>query len=249
MDGESRPRGTRRSASPRTGRRRSGAPGPFQGIPPEAVDFLAGLSLNNNTAWFESHRSYYERFVVQPMRSLVVEFGEWFEAEIDAGIETRPQIGRAIGRLRRDTRFTQDKRPYRETVWIIFRNRRAVMTTLGFYWELTPARYLYGMGFYSAPPLVMHAVRERALAAPDRFLAAVAPIEARPEFHVAGERYRRTTMPGPGTPERLAFWLDRRNLYVEASRPHDDVLRSPALVDLLWEAWSRLVPLYRFLRG
>lgn len=218
----------------------------FEGFTSEAIAFLAGLAANNEVGWFESHRPEYERFLVAPMRALVGEFGEWLEAEVDAGMETRPQIGRAIGRMRRDTRFARDKRPYKETVWIVFRNPRAVPTMLGFYWELSPTRYVYGMGFYSAPPAVMRAVREQALAAPERFYAAVAPIEARPEFEVSGEPYRRTSM--PGAPERLRFWLDRKNLYVNVSRSHDDALFSRALVSVLWDAWERLIPLYRFLK-
>lgn len=220
--------------------------GPFEGIPREAVDFLRALARNNDTAWFDRHRPEYDSYVVEPMRRLVREFSDWMNAEVDAGIESRPQVGRAIGRIRRDTRFSRDKRPYKETVWIIFRNRRAVMTTLGFYWELTTTGYLYGMGFYSAPPRVLRAVRERALAEPAKFREAIAPIGARPELRASGEPYRRSSM--PGAPEDLRFWLDRKNLYVGASRPHDDVLHSRALVDLVWDAWDGLVPLYRFLR-
>jgi len=218
----------------------------FQGFSPVAVAFLAGLKEHNDPIWFEDHRADYERYIVEPMRALVSEFGDWFEAEVDAGIETRPQVGRAIGRIRRDTRFTSNKRPYKETVWVIFRNRRAVMTTLGFFWELGVDRWVYGMGFYSAPPPVLQAIRDRALAAPERFYAAVAPVEARPDLLVSGEPYRRTRM--TGAPPRLVHWLDRRNLYVEGARPHDEVLYGRGLVDFLWDTWEHLVPLYRFLR-
>ncbi len=218
----------------------------FQGFSPAAVTFLAGLKEHNDTTWFEDHRSDYERFLVQPMRALVTEFREWFEAEVDAGIETRPQVGRAIGRIRRDTRFTGDKRPYKETVWVIFRNRRAVMGTLGFYWELGVERWAYGMGFYSAPPRVLQAIRERALAAPERFCDALAPIEERRDFEVQGQPYHRSRM--AGAPARLVHWLDRRNLYVDGTRPHDEILYGPGLVDFLWDSWRRLVPLYWFLR-
>ncbi len=219
----------------------------FEGFSPDAAQFLVGLKEHNDPAWFEAHRPEYERHVLLPMRALVAEFGEWLEAEVDAGIETRPQVGRAIGRLRRDTRFSRDKRPYKETVWIIFRNRQAVMTTLGFFWELGVDRWVYGMGFYSAPPRVLQAIRERALAAPGRFLEAVAPLEDRPDFHVSGEPYLRTRL--PDAPAPLVHWLDRKNLYVEGARPHDEVLYSRDLVGFLWDAWERLVPLYWFLRG
>lgn len=36
-------------------------------------------------------------------------------------------------------------------------------------------RWVYGMGFYSAPPRVLQAIRDRALAAPECSYAAAAP--------------------------------------------------------------------------
>ena len=235
-------------------RRQAPAGEPFRGFSPQALEFLTGLQANNDTAWFEAHRADYDRFVLGPMRALAAEFGEWFEAEVDAGLDTRPVVGGAIGRLRRDTRFSSDKRPYKQSVWLVFRNRNTVMGNLGFYWDLSPSRYCYGMGFYSALPRVLRSIRERALDNPDRFRAAVAGLlEAAPPsgtgspFDIEGEPYRRSSM--PGAPEDLVRWLDRKNLYVEAGRPHDPTLASRDLVALLWDAWERLVPLYWFLRG
>ncbi len=225
----------------------SGRLEPFRGFSPGAVAFLAGLRERNDVAWFEVHRPEWERLLLEPMRSLAAEFTEWFPAEVDAGIDVRPRVGGAIGRLRRDTRFTDDKRPYKEAVWLFYRNKRAKVPTLGFFWELNLKGYIYGMGFYAAEPRVLRAIRERALDRPERFSSAIAPVETSPDLHVSGDRYRRSQM--PGAPERIAYWLDRKNLYVEAERPHDDILYSPALTDLLWEAWGRLVPLYRFLKG
>lgn len=218
----------------------------FQGLAPAAVDYLRELAANNDAVWFEANRERYERLIVEPLRALVTEFGEWMHHEVDPGMEVRPQIGRAIGRIRRDTRFSKDKSPYRDSVWVVFRNRAVALNSLAFYWELTTREHLYGMGFYAAPPRVLRAVRERALADPEGFYDVVTPIEEDAEFRVAGEPNRRTAM--PGAPKRLVHWLDRKNLYVSVHRPHDQVLSSRDLVDVLWDAWTRLVPLYQFLK-
>lgn len=218
----------------------------FSGLVPEAVEYLRQLAQHNDTGWFAANRQRYDQLIVEPLRALVGEFAEWMHHEVDPGMEVRPQIGRAIGRIRRDTRFSRDKSPYRDSVWVVFRNRAVALNSLAFYWELTTRDYLYGMGFYAAPPRILRAVRERALAAPERFLEVIAPAEARPEFQVAGERNRRTAL--PGAPERLVHWLDRKNLYVSVHRPHDQALFGRGLVDLLWDAWSDLVPLYQFLK-
>lgn len=218
----------------------------FSGIPHEAVEFLGDLARHNDEAWFREHRAAYERVLVEPLRALVREFADWM-LDVDPGMEVRPQVGRAISRIRRDTRFSRDKRPYRDVVWIAFWNRRLPTEARpGFFWELTVEHYRYGMGYYSASRRVMDAVRRAALDAPDRFRAVVAPVETWPAFAVRGERYRRTVM--PGAPADLAAWLDRKSLHVEAAHPHDEVLFGSALADRLWAAWERLIPLYQFLR-
>ncbi|KAA9107962.1 DUF2461 domain-containing protein [Microbacterium rhizomatis] len=72
----------------------------FTGFGAEASGFLAALAQDNSRAFFDAHRSQYERVIRQPMEDLLGEA----EATYGSGRVMRPN---------RDVRFSTDKSPYR----------------------------------------------------------------------------------------------------------------------------------------
>ncbi len=56
--------------------------GKFKGFSPKTLKFLRGLKANNNKAWFQAHRADYEKYVLQPLRDLVIDLGD-FMLDID----------------------------------------------------------------------------------------------------------------------------------------------------------------------
>jgi uncharacterized protein (TIGR02453 family) len=84
----------------------------FSGFDPAALDFLRGLGEHNDRTWFEAHRADYEELLLLPARELVVALGERL-AVIAPGIRADPRVNGSILRINRDTRFSNDKRPYK----------------------------------------------------------------------------------------------------------------------------------------
>lgn len=93
----------------------------FSGFSPKTLKFLRGLKTNNNKAWFQAHRADYEKYVLQPLRDLVIDLGD-FMLDIDPFFEITPSVNKTISRIYRDTRFSKDKSPFRSTVWFTFKN-------------------------------------------------------------------------------------------------------------------------------
>lgn len=93
----------------------------FNGFSRKTLKFLRKLKANNDKAWFEGHRADYEEFVLQPLRSLVVDLGD-FVLDIDPRFEITPAVNKTISRIYRDTKFSKDKSPFRSTVWITSKN-------------------------------------------------------------------------------------------------------------------------------
>jgi len=85
----------------------------FAGFPPEAIQFLADLAVNNDRAWFQPRKDDFERLLKTPMEQLVVALGERFEAR---GIPLLADPKRSPFRIYRDTRFSRDKSPYQDMV-------------------------------------------------------------------------------------------------------------------------------------
>src|SRR5213083_1396570 len=84
----------------------------FTGFDPAALDFLRGLGEHNDRAWFEAHRADYEGLLLAPARELVIALGERLTA-IAPGLRADPRVNGSILRINRDTRFSNDKRPYK----------------------------------------------------------------------------------------------------------------------------------------
>src|SRR5699024_4378623 len=112
---------------------------------------------NNNREFFLNNREWYLRSVREPSLALVEALAPAV-GQIDPGIETRPQ--RALARINRDTRFSRDKSPYRDHVWISFRRPEEERGHLpSFYVEVGVEGVYFGMGAYAPERARMNALR------------------------------------------------------------------------------------------
>ncbi len=217
----------------------------FPGFSPRTLDFLRDLRAHNERAWFEAHREEYEQCLLEPLKALVAELAG-FMLTIDPDFVTIPAVDRTISRIRRDTRFSRDKSPYRDNAWIAFkRPSKDWKVAPCFFFELYSDWYRYGMGFYSAERETMERLREVIDRRPAEFRRAVAFYEGQKTFVLEGERYKRPL--NPSLPEPLQQWYQRKNLYLVCNREANGRLFTHTLVDDLREGFALLAPLYHFL--
>ena len=219
----------------------------FDGFSRNTLRFLKGLEANNNKTWFEAHRNDYEGYVLEPLRNLVTDLGE-FMLEIDPFFEIAPVVNKTISRIYRDTRFSKDKSPFRSTVWITFKNRSKDWTTLvsGYFFELSPNSYRYGMGFYDAAPAIMSKFREMIDAEPKEFLQAISFFSKQKTFVLEGDKYKKIF--DKNKPKEIQDWYQRKNLYLVCNRKIDDILFSSKLVDDLASGFNLVAPFYHYLQ-
>ena len=119
----------------------------FSGFSAETLGFLRGLETNNNKPWFEAHRGEYQEHLLRPFQLLVAGLSEPMLA-IDPHFETRPAVDRTLSRIYRDIRFSRDKSPFKTRMWLTFkRPSRDWKTAPAYFFEISPDRYRYGMGF------------------------------------------------------------------------------------------------------
>ena len=90
----------------------------FTGFSQEALDFLSDIRFNNNQTFYGQNQARYEQYVKAPLRALCDEMTPVVQL-IDPRLDTRP--GRTMSRIRRDTRFSKDKSPFRDHVWLGWR--------------------------------------------------------------------------------------------------------------------------------
>ncbi len=91
----------------------------FTGFPADALTFLADLAEHNDRAWFSANRERYEASLLGPEKAFIDALGDVF-ATVDPRVRCEPRVDRSIFRINRDTRFSNDKSPYKThaDVWL-----------------------------------------------------------------------------------------------------------------------------------
>ena len=118
----------------------------FEGFPPDALRFLRELGENNTRDWFHAHRDDYETLLLEPARDFVVAMGEELRA-IGADVHADPRVNGSIFRINRDTRFSKDKRPYKDHLDLWFWEGEGPSRDRPGYWfRLTSEQLILGAG-------------------------------------------------------------------------------------------------------
>jgi len=125
----------------------------FAGFPREGLEFLEGLAKDNTREYFDIHRDTYQSALLQPAKDFVVALGEELQARVAPGIRAEPRINGSILRINRDTRFSADKRPYKEHVDFWFWEGGAPSRERpGLFMRLRPATVTLGAGMHRFEP-------------------------------------------------------------------------------------------------
>ena len=219
----------------------------FQGFSRGTFTFLRDLGRHNDKAWFEAHRPDYEQHVLAPLRDLVNDLAD-FMLGIDLSFEVSPAVGKTISRIYRDTRFSQDKSPFRDCMWITFKRSAQDWARYvpGYFLEINPTWYRYGLGFYDAAPDLMARFRQQIDEDPQSFLKAIAWFAQQDVFTLEGERYKRPI--GQDKPEPIRMWYQYKSFYLTCNRKIDDAILSPKLTDQLMAHFGLAAPLYHYIR-
>lgn len=217
----------------------------FQGFSRKTFAFLRDVKRHNDKAWFEAHRAAHDEHVLQPLRDLVSDMAD-FMLGIDLSFEVSPAVGKTISRIYRDTRFSADKSPLRDHMWIAFKRSGQDWARYipSYYLEITPTSYHYGLGFYDAAPDLMARFRQRIDEDPDAFLKAVAWFYQQDVFTLEGQTYKRPI--GQDKPEPIRTWYQYKSFYLTCGRPVDDAIFSPAFADRLMKHFGMAAPLYHY---
>lgn len=213
----------------------------FSGFSQGAVDFLWGIRLHNERAWFLAHKQDYLTLVDAPLRALCAEALAAMNDEFpDLSLEGH------TCRIYRDARRLHGRGPYKDTLWFTLQAPYSDNCySPVFYFEIGPDHFGYGMGAYDGEPSMMQRFRD-AIDRDPRPMTALAEAVAASRFAPYGEFYKR---PKGDKGPLLNDWYNRRRVGVSFDDNPDGVLFTPDLLPALIEGYRALVPLYRYLRG
>lgn len=217
----------------------------FQGLKEDMYRFFWEIAFQNDVAFFEPNRGRYKENVQKPLLELAQELVPSV-LMLDDRLNTRPST--CVSRIRRDTRYSKDKSPYRDHMWMNWRLPNTYLSEcFVLYAEFERESYGYGMGMYGPVPALMKEIRERILARPETFLSLISESSFQERFNLQGQAYKRQKY--TEAPERVLPYVNMRSMsFCFSSEELGNTLK-PEIADEIKEALMIMKPVYRFLMG
>ena len=141
-------------------------------ITPELFTFLFDLDVHNSTSWMDEHRDRYEAHVKQPLYDLCDALAEPLHARVSPHLVSIGRIqGGSVFQIHRDTRFSDDKTPYKRNAGAQFRHELGSrdVHAPGMYLHLEPGNCFVGGGMYRPATTALTPIRQRMVDRPDEW--------------------------------------------------------------------------------
>ena len=213
----------------------------------DSLKFLRGLARHNDRAWFLAHKAGYEEHVRAPFQRLLTDLQPVLR-EVSEHYRSDPKpLGGSLFRIQRDTRFANDKTPYKtwQGARLTHARGRQVEAPV-FYLHLQPGRCFIGAGLWHSPTPVQRQVRQFIVDNPAGWKAAAHAPAFRKRFDLDdAEKLVRTPK---GYPEDFPFLDDLRRRNFVAERMIDDAtMLAPRLRQTLATDLHALAPFVDYL--
>jgi uncharacterized protein (TIGR02453 family) len=219
---------------------------PFAGFSPETFSFLRRLKRNNNREWFTKHKAEYEEVVRFPMECFIASLRPRM-ADIAPDFEFHPR--KSIFRVYRDTRFSNDKTPYKTNIAANFKARGPKSPTgaPGLYVGVELDEIFVGGGIYMPDGAQLKAIRLYIDSKPD----ALREIVGQPDFkkilgEILGDRLQKAPLGYPKDHPMIEF-LRLKQFYVGAEPEEKECLK-PRFLDTVVRVFEASMPFVRWLQ-
>jgi uncharacterized protein (TIGR02453 family) len=208
--------------------------------------FLRGLARNNNREWFLKHKPDYEAHVRGPFQQLLTELQPDLAA-ISPQFRADPRpVGGSLFRIHRDTRFANDKTPYKTHAGArLFHQRFREVDSPSFYIHIQPGHCFVGAGLWHPEAPTRTRIRHFLVDNPEAWRKAVHSPAFKRRFELGGELL---TRPPRGYPADHPLIEDlKRQSFVGSTALDDSVVLGPQLRRSIAGALAGLAPLVDYL--
>ncbi|HST43597.1 MAG TPA: DUF2461 domain-containing protein [Luteimonas sp.] len=212
-----------------------------------SLAFLRALARHNDRAWFLAHKPAYEAHVREPFQALLTDLQPDLMA-VSPQFRSEPRaVGGSLFRIQRDTRFANDKTPYK--TWQgarLFHARCRELPAPSFYLQLEPGRSFLAAGIWHPDTPVQRRIRQFIVDNPAGWRSAAHAPSFRRRFALRDDD-RLVRVP-PGYPDDFAHRDDLRLRTFAAARAiDDDAMTGPRLRQLLARDLLALGPFVDYL--
>ena len=188
------------------------------------IAFFKGLERNNNKAWFDAHRGDYKSSVLDPLSALVAELGAAMDRKLPQ-LRYDPRVNGSIFRINRDTRFSNNKQPYKThagALWWLGPGHKLESASL--YVQIDAKTLFLGTGAYMFAKTAYEPYRAFVAGKGGARLATAVARAQRAGWEPGGGSYVRVPAGFPPDHPR-ADLLKRKGFYVTRSYPVKETFR------------------------
>ena len=219
----------------------------FTGFPEGTEQFFLDLRFHNNAAFFHENTERYRREVQAPFYAFIEDMVPVM-LEIDQQMEIRPY--KILSRLRRDTRFSRDKTPYRDHLWTyMHRSAEPRDQSVGFWFEYGPERLSWGLATWGENRPLMDRLRREMAAKPSYYMGLIDACGlAERHLVLDSDLFKRLAVPD-SVPERLRPWYRIRSFGLVQAAPEIREASTRAVWEHVRDDYRAMAPIYRMFRG
>ena len=211
----------------------------FTGFKKETSDFFWEMRFNNDREWFYAHKEQYDALIGRPMAALA--------AEVTALMDSRfPEMGAELhlARIWRDARRLYGRGPLKESLWFTIKEHGGDDNQASFYFELQPATFTYGMGFWWARAEQSENFRKSVDANPAAFRTLAQSVADLGLFKLEGPLYSK---PKGNYGEPIDSWYNRK--WASLNHTEDfggDLLREDFPL-IMADRFEKIMPMYEYM--
>ena len=190
--------------------------------------FLRALARNNNREWFAAHRGDYESRLRDPFLRLIGDLAPDLRTVSEHYRADPRGVGGSLFRIHRDTRFSNDKTPYK--TWSgarFFHARHKQVPTPSFYLHLQPGQCFIGAGLWHPEPDTQRRIRQFIFDNPGAWKAATRDAAFRRRYDMDGEALVRPPRGYPADHELIEDL--KRKSFVAMAPVDDEIVLGPRL--------------------
>ena len=212
----------------------------FQGFTNETSEFLWDLAFHNERPWFLEHKEQFLRVLKEP-------FDELGRETLSLMRQRHPEGNWQlhISRIYRDARRLYGRGPYKDHLWLTIWDGLPGEDNPAFWFELSAASWMYGVGLYDTAPERMEAWRAYIRANAGQMERLARRLDRNKTFSLAGEDYKR---PKGDVGELLNPWYNKRWPGITAEFDFGGDALRPELPSILADGYDFLMPYYQLFK-
>lgn len=218
----------------------------FKGFPKDTLAFLDDLRANNTREWFTANKARYEQSLLEPSLELIRQLEKPLAKLTPMLRVEAKKMGGSLMRIYKDTRFSNDKTPYKTNIGIQFRHLAGKdVHAPGIYFHVANDECFVGAGIWKPEAEPLKRIREHLLLNPTQYTQAITNKKFSSLYSLFDDRLK--SAPRGYAKDNPMIDELRRRSFIGGANLSAAQIQSKLLIELILERIRAAKPLMTFL--